>query len=126
MQKKILVIDDSETNILLIKSLFEDEELIHVDVLLNSRLALKRIEEVMPDLILLDIMMPDIDGFTILTILKRDEQLKHIPVIVVSAKDEQTDIDRAYALGAENYITKPIIIDELFKIVYKNLNLSAK
>ena len=121
MQKKILVIDDSETNILLIKSLFEDEELIHVDVLLNSRLALKRIEEVMPDLILLDIMMPDIDGFTILTILKRDEQLKHIPVIVVSAKDEQTDIDRAYALGAENYITKPIIIDELLKIVYKNL-----
>jgi len=122
-KKRILVIDDSETNVLLVKSLFEDEEAIHVDVLLNSRLAIKKIEELKPDLILLDIMMPDMDGFTILTIVKRDDSLKDIPVIVVSAKDDQVDIDRAMSLGALDYVRKPIGINYLYDQVFTTLEL---
>lgn len=123
MPKKLLVIDDSETNVLLIKSLFDDEEKLQVSVLINSRLAIKRISELKPDLILLDIMMPDVDGFTILAIVKNDEKLKKIPVIVVSAKDDQFDIDRAMELGALDYVKKPIGITLLYDKVYQTLGL---
>lgn len=124
MSKKLLVIDDSETNVLLLKSIFDDVEGIQVSVLLNSRLAIKKISELKPHLILLDIMMPDMDGFTILAIVKNDDKLKNIPVIVVSAKDDQVDVDRAMSLGALDYVKKPFGIDLLYTKVLDAMNLS--
>ena len=116
-EKKILVIDDSETNNILIKSLFEHLEGYEVIALNNSKEVLHIIEKFLPDLILLDLMMPQKDGFTILKELKSIPVCKDIPVIIVSAKQEARDIELAMKLGASDYIRKPLGNNNLVKKV---------
>lgn len=106
--KKILVIDDSETNNILIKSLFEYKEGYEVVTLDNSKDVLHIVEKFLPDLILLDIMMPKKDGYDVLKELKSNIKFKHISVIVVSAKQESKDIEMAMNLGAIDFIKKPL------------------
>lgn len=67
----------------------------------------------MPDAVLLDIMMPDIDGFEVLRKLKLDQQTNHIPVIFVSARTGREHVERGLSLGAQGYITKPFRPDQL-------------
>lgn len=120
---KLLVIDDSETNTMLIKAVFEDESN-EIEVLIEnqSKNAINMVKTSMPDLILLDLMMPGINGEDILKELKQDPQTTVIPVIVVSAKQDQTDIDNVINLGALEYIIKPISIDNLYNRVTNILN----
>jgi len=107
---KLLVIDDSETNTLLIKSLFEDEsDEITVYIETNSKNAVDTVVEVMPSLILLDLMMPGIDGEEILRELKKMDSVKDIPVVVISAKQEAEDIQKVLDLGAFEYIKKTFL-----------------
>jgi CheY-like chemotaxis protein len=84
--KRILVIDDSEANLLLINSIFEDDPEIEVALENNSTRALKTVRKQNPDLILLDLMMPNIDGFQILGEMRKDSFLGKIPVMIVSAR----------------------------------------
>ncbi len=86
MMKRILVIDDSEANLLLINSIFEDDPEIEVAVESNSSRAINTARKKNPDLILLDLMMPNIDGFQILGEMKKDSNLGKIPVMIVSAR----------------------------------------
>jgi DNA-binding response OmpR family regulator len=75
-----------------------------------------------PDLILLDLMMPRMDGFEVLRRLRASDDTKSIPVIILSALNSNDDVAKGISMGAEDYITKPIIMDRLQSSVIKQLN----
>ena len=81
------------------------------------------VEAERPSLILLDIMMPDVDGFEVLRRLGANPETRLIPVVVLSALNSNEDIVRAYNLGAKDFITKPILMEKLINSVSVNLNL---
>lgn len=81
--------------------------------------GLRKVREEKPDLVLLDIMMPNKDGFVMLRDLQSDEKLRIIPVIMVSAKSEADSLFECQRLGAMDYLIKPIDFDELLKYIRK-------
>jgi DNA-binding response OmpR family regulator len=103
---RILAVDDEYVNIQLLKSALCEE----YDILtaLNGHEAIELIKQYKPDLILLDVMMPDISGFDVCTIIKADERFTDIPVIFLTALDSQDDQLQGLELGGIDYITKPI------------------
>jgi CheY-like chemotaxis protein len=107
---RILLIDDDPDHVLLIRRALRDlgnERT--VDAISDGEQALERLQsaEKSPDLILLDINMPGYSGFDVLVQIRRDERLKCIPVVMLTSSDTQSDITRAYELGASGYIAKP-------------------
>lgn len=121
-KKNILIIDDSETSILLFKSLFDESCEIVVHSENDSRAALKNIMELKPDLIILDLMMPGIDGFQILTKLKENKNIMNIPIIILSAIHDNKTINRVKQLGAIDFIKKPFIVEEVIGTILYYLN----
>ncbi len=101
----ILIVDDTPDNITILSDILADYK---VKAANNGAKALEIASRFRPDLILLDIMMPEMDGYAVCTRLKRDLHTKHIPVIFVTAMDEETDETRGFELGAVDYITKPV------------------
>lgn len=118
----ILIVDDTPDNLrLLSKTLIQEGYKVRCAV--NGSMALLTIKAKLPDLILLDINMPDMDGFEICKILKDSALTKDIPVIFVSALDEIFDKVKAFELGAVDYISKPFQIPEVLSRVNNQLNL---
>lgn len=109
---KILIVDDEPFNVdVLLQELEElDYELITAS---NGQEALDKIKGQQPDLILLDLMMPVLDGFAVLSEIKGDNDLRDIPVIIVSAASDSRSIVKGIKQGADDYITKPIDADHL-------------
>lgn len=107
----ILVVDDSPTNI---KVLFNLLEAAHYRVLVatDGESALEKLQIIAPDLILLDVMMPGIDGFEVCHRIKQSDATKHIPVIFMTALSDETSKVKGLNLGAVDYLTKPIQHDE--------------
>lgn len=104
----LLVADDTPENIDVLAGILKDDYQIRVAT--NGTIALKLAQlNPKPDLILLDIMMPDIDGYEVCRILKQNEETKHIPIIFVTARITAEDEVRGFELGAVDYITKPIV-----------------
>jgi signal transduction histidine kinase len=102
----VLVVDDNRLNIdLLVDVLKDDYKLL---VALNGVSALDIIHNVLPDIVLLDIMMPEMDGYEVCRRLKSDERTGQIPVIFITAKSQSEDEAKGLALGAVDYITKPV------------------
>lgn len=101
----ILIVDDDDRNIITLNMCLRA----HYELLsaTNAAQALEVLNENSPDLILLDIMMPDISGYTLCTKLKNDSKTKSIPIIFITAKDSTEDIIKGLDLGADDYITKP-------------------
>jgi PAS domain S-box-containing protein len=91
----------------------------------NGEFALRRALAESPDLILLDISLPDIDGFDVCSILKKNDETKDIPVIFLTAAEDPENVTRAFELGAVDYITKPFSISELTARVQNHLDLNA-
>ncbi len=102
----ILAVDDTPENLDVVKGILGDDY--HVKVAINGQIALKIAQSQMPDLILLDIMMPEIDGYEVCRQLKADPQTRDIPVIFLTAKGETADETEGFALGAADYILKPV------------------
>ena len=103
----VLVVDDAPENIDVLKGVLEKHYLVKAAT--NGRLALKIAASAKPpDLILLDVMMPELDGYEVCRLLKANEQTRHIPVIFATAKSEVEDEAKGFALGAADYITKPV------------------
>lgn len=103
---KILLVDDEPNNLHVLKQvLFDDYQLLFAK---DGQRAIELAKERMPDLILLDVMMPVLDGFETCKILKESVETKHIPVIFVTAMSEVENESRGFELGAVDYITKPI------------------
>jgi DNA-binding response OmpR family regulator len=103
----ILMVDDSAT-VLTFERMMLREEGYQLKTASNGRLALDAIKQGPPDLILLDIVMPEMDGVECCKRLKADAATKHIPVIMVTTKGNQTMVTAAYAAGCDDFITKPI------------------
>lgn len=117
----ILVVDDTPDNITLVSSLLKDKY--KVKIATNGEKALKVARESPPDLILLDIMMPVMDGYETCRQLKMDDKLKNIPIIFLTAKAEIEDESKGFELGAVDYIVKPISPAILIARVKTHLNL---
>ncbi len=111
-KKKILVVDDE---IDLVKTIQFSLELEGYKVLVsyNGEDALTQARKENPDLILLDIMLPKLDGYKVCRLLKFDEQYKHIPILMMTAKTQEKDKLMGKETGANEYITKPFDMEEL-------------
>ncbi len=102
----ILIVDDLEPNRMVLRDKIEG--LGHIPILANNGVsAFTHIRNKLPDLILLDIMMPEMDGYQVLEKLKGDSNLRHIPVIMISAVDELESVSRCIKMGAIDYLVKP-------------------
>lgn len=102
----ILTVDDTVTNIEVVKGVLSQDYI--VQAALSGEVALKIIAKRKPDLILLDVMMPEMDGYQVCEILKSQPETKDIPVIFLTAKSQEEDETYGLSLGAVDYITKPI------------------
>ena len=124
----ILIVDDNPDNLELLFFFLSDSDFI-VEVANNGKSALQMVEESQPDLILLDVMMPGIDGFELCRRLKSNESSKDIPVIFMTALSETEDKVKGFSVGAVDYITKPVQ-EEVLKaritthLTIRNLNRS--
>jgi CheY-like chemotaxis protein len=113
---KILIVDDDPKGLLLMDAMLKPHG---YDVVLvnHSRLAIQTARKEKPDLILLDIMMPDMDGYTLLNKIKKDEAIKNIPVVMVTALELDANKEFASECGASAYVTKPINSRQLIETV---------
>ena len=118
------MVDDTSENLLLLMEMLSDQGY-RVRLAPSGKRALASIRKEPPDLILLDILMPDMDGFQLCRLLKADERLHNIPVIFVSALDEVFDKVTAFSIGGVDYITKPFQVEEVLARVHTHLSLQA-
>lgn len=119
----ILLVDDSPENITLLSGVLK--EIYKVKVATNGEKALSIIEQFKPDLILLDVIMPGIDGFEVCRRIKNNNKYKDIPVIFLSAKGDEEDENRGFQVGAEDYIIKPISAPILLSRIKTHLDLKS-
>ncbi len=120
-KKKILVVDDSETNLLLLSAVLEDAGY-EVKLMSNSYQAVQYIHDHQPDLILLDLLMPGMDGFEFMERLRNGHNRQMYPVVVVTAYDNHDNTKKAMDLGAEDVINKPIDINNFLMKVEQIVN----
>jgi two-component system, OmpR family, alkaline phosphatase synthesis response regulator PhoP len=106
-KSKILIADDNLTNVELLEAYLDGTDC-EIAVATDGRETLDKVAEFQPDLILLDIMMPKLSGFEVCKLLKRDPNTRHIIILMVTALNEQGDIERAVAAGCNDYLSKPI------------------
>ena len=118
----VLVVDDNPIQLKIAISIMQAHGLA-VSVANNGQEAFKAIEEEQPDLILLDIVMPGIDGFEVCSTLKRDQKYARIPIIFLTAQTNEENIMTAFQSGAADYVTKPVNPSELLARVHTHLEL---
>jgi DNA-binding response OmpR family regulator len=105
-KKKILIVEDEES-LLKLESILLTSKGFDVRGVANGRAALESLQQDPPDLVLLDIMLPEMDGFQVCRNIKQNPQTRHIPVIMLTAKKTREDMERGREVGADCYITKP-------------------
>jgi two-component system KDP operon response regulator KdpE len=108
-RRKVLLVDDEERMVRFIRLNLEHDGFV-VSEAFNGKQALQRLRDETPDLILLDVMMPDMDGFDVLEMMR---EISNVPVIMLTAKGEENDRVRGLELGADDYVTKPFSPREL-------------
>ena len=119
-KKKVLVVDDEETNRRILVDLFEDDyDMIQAE---DGQECIEVTKRELPDLILLDVGLPDISGVEACRQIKSTEQLKHIPIFLVSGYISNIDIRIGLEAGAERYFTKPFDHDELESVIAETLS----
>jgi CheY-like chemotaxis protein len=111
-RKKILLVDDSST-VLMMERMILGKASYEIAVAVDGFEAVERARAERPDLILMDIVMPRLDGFGAIKAIRDDPGLKHIPIVIVSTKSEAPRVDEAMRLGCQDYTTKPINGPEL-------------
>jgi two-component system, OmpR family, alkaline phosphatase synthesis response regulator PhoP len=127
MPKEILIVDDEPSIVVPIQFLMEQQGY-SVVIAENGHDALDMIYQYTPDLVLLDIMLPGIDGYEVCEIVRLNPKLRGIKIIFLTAKGREVEIAKGLALGADAYITKPFSNAELVakvKMVLENINEEA-
>ena len=118
--KKILVVEDQES-LLKLESILLTSRGFEVRGVSDGQAALAALEDEIPDLMLLDIMLPDMDGFEICRMVKEKERTRKIPVIMVTARKSSMDVQLSKEVGADAYITKPFKSAMLIETIQKFL-----
>lgn len=115
-KKKILIVDDDPRNLFVLASALEDygAEIIDAE---NGKIAIDILNENQVDLVLMDIMMPVMDGYEAISEIRKSEKLKNIPVIALTAKSLKGDKEKCIKAGANDYISKPVDFDVLIRLV---------
>ena len=124
----ILLVEDREDDVLLIRKAFEKAELANpVYVVRNGEEAVayltgeapfsNRVEYLLPDLILLDLKMPKLDGFETLLWIRHQPGIRNIPIVILTSSEQLRDVTRAYALGANSYLVKPVDFEHSIELV---------
>ncbi len=121
-ESKILLIDDSVQNLKLLGNMLREKDY-QIALARDGKEGLKLAGKISPDLILLDIMMPEMDGYEVCKKLKEDEHTCDIPIIFLTAKTANEDIVKGFQLGGVDYITKPFNKEELFMRIKTHLDL---
>ena len=121
---KILIVDDVVSNVLLLKILLTNEKY-QVCTANCGNMAIEQAKAEKPDLILLDVMMPDITGFDAAQILKKDPETAHIPIIFLTALNNPSDLVHGFQVGANDFLTKPFNKEELVVRVFHQIKLVA-
>ena len=117
MKKKVLVVDDEVTTVQLLEYVLQKNNFETISVY-SGKKALEKAREEKPDLILLDIMMPGMDGIEVCTELKKDPETNTIPIIFLSALGQETDVALGLKKGAMSYITKPFNPSDLLRQIH--------
>jgi two-component system alkaline phosphatase synthesis response regulator PhoP len=112
MSAQILVVDDNDDNVRIVGEMLRTRGF-GVRVAHDGASALRSIEEQRPDVVLLDVMMPEMDGIEVLDRIRANPQLANVPVILVTAKSQDEDVLAGYKIGADYYITKPFTARQL-------------
>lgn len=120
MAHKILIVDDEPSIVISLEFLMAQNGY-DVFVARNGEQALDLIPDVKPDLILLDVMLPNRSGFEILQMLRKDKKTRHIKIIMLTAKGRDQDITKGITLGADAYISKPFSTRALVEKVKETL-----
>lgn len=120
-KKRILVVDDEVDLVETVRFSLELEGF-EILVAYNGEEALNQARKEHPDLILLDLMLPKLDGYKVCRLLKFDERYKHIPILMLTAKTQDKDKAIGLETGANEYITKPFDMDDLMKKVKEYLS----
>ncbi len=120
----ILIVDDAPKNIQVLANILGDEKY-DISYATNGKQALGHIEENNFDMVLLDVMMPEMDGYEVCRIIKKNHLYNDIPVIFITAKTDQESLMEAFDAGAQDYITKPFNSSELMARVETHLKLKA-
>lgn len=121
---KILIVDDVMSNVLLLKVLLTNEKFA-IATASNGRQALEQVDKEHPDLVLLDVMMPDMSGFEVAQHLKANPATADIPIIFLTALNSTTDIVKGFQVGANDFISKPFNKEELIIRVTHQISLVA-
>ncbi|HEU4994503.1 MAG TPA: HAMP domain-containing protein [Gemmatimonadaceae bacterium] len=114
--KRVLIVDDDVRNVFSLTSVLEDQGM-QVDFVENGLDAISKLHRTSYDLVLMDIMMPEMDGYTATRTIRDDQRLKSLPIIALTAKAMKGDRERCLAAGASDYITKPVDTGQLLNLM---------
>jgi DNA-binding response OmpR family regulator len=124
MTWKVLVVDDEPPTCRLIENALRREGL-EVATATNGAECLLAVAEQCPDLVILDVMMPVLDGFQTLRALRENEATNHLPVLMLTARREHQDVLRGWMTGVDLYLTKPFQLDDLLVAVRRILDVTS-
>ena len=110
--KKIIIVDDEPNIVMTLEYAFKKQDF-EVYIARDGSEAIEILETVVPDVIMLDIMMPKVDGYQTLQIIKENEKLEHTKVVFLTAKNKASDIEKGLKLGADKYLTKPFSVKKI-------------
>ena len=116
----VLAVDDVPLNLILVEKILQRYNF-KVKKANGGQEALDMIAAEKPSLVLLDLMMPNVDGFDVLAALSKSEETSNIPVVILSALNSESDIEKALTNGAKDFVTKPILMDKLLNCILRTL-----
>jgi CheY-like chemotaxis protein len=117
---QILLVDDVADNLSLLKAFLELEGYT-VETAENGSVALEKMRDSVPDLVLLDVMMPGMDGYAVTKAIRRNDRLRTVPIVLITAHIDACRI-KGLAVGATDFIRKPIVLEELLANIQRILN----
>ena len=120
-KSRILLVDDEPDIIETVAFMLQTRNY-SVSIASGGLEAIEKAKKELPDLILLDIMMPDVDGYDVCMKLKAEEGTKHIPIIMLTAKGESEAVLKSHSLGADDYVVKPFSLPTLLSKLSKSLS----
>jgi CheY-like chemotaxis protein len=127
MAHRVLIVDDEPNIRLLVREALELLEDVGLELFEaeDGIDAIQKIRAEAPDLVLLDLMMPRMNGYEVCEIVRADATLKHIPIVMVTARGQPFDREHGHMVGATHYMSRPIDIDDLLDLVVRLLDLKA-